>query len=116
MADEEKMRRQIEFIIEQQAQFAANLQKVDERVSKVEDLMGRLAVATTAGFKELTEKVSTVIDAQIRTEEKVSSLAENVTTLTKQVSDLAEAQMRTDHRLNVIIDIISEGRNGRSQN
>lgn len=109
MADEEKMRRQIEFIIEQQAQFAANLHKVDERVSKVEDLLGRLAVATTAGFKELTEKVSAVIDAQIRTEENVSSLA-------KQVSSLAEAQAHTDQRLNVIIDIISDGRNGRSQN
>jgi hypothetical protein len=115
MADEEKIRKQIEFIIEQQAQFAANLQKVDERVIKVEDLLGRLAAATTAGFQELIEKVSAVVNAQIRTEENVSSLAENVTSLAKQMIDLTEAQAHTDQRLNVIIDIISEGRNGRSQ-
>ena len=116
MDDEEKIKRQMEFIIEQQAQFAANMQKseerlskVEERVTKVEDLLGRLAVVTTAGFKELIEKVSAVIDAQIRTEESVSSLAE-------KMAKLAASQEHTDQRLNVIIDIIREERNGRSQN
>ena len=109
MADEEKIRKQMEFILEHQAQFAANLQKTDERVSKVEDQMGRLAVVTTAGFKELTDKVSAVIDAQIRTEETVSKLAE-------KMAELAESQEHTDQRLNAIIDIIREERNGRSQN
>ena len=109
MADEEKMQKQMQFIIEQQAQFAANMQKAEERISKVEDLLGRLAVATTAGFKELGEKVSAVIDAQIKTEEHVSSLA-------KRMNELAESQEHTDQRLNAIIDIIREGRNGGSQN
>ena len=113
---EKRFEKKIEFLLDQQAQFATNMQKVDERVSKVEDLMGRLAVATTAGFKELIEKVATVIDAQIRTEENVSSLAQSVSSLAERMNELAEAQAHTDQRLNVIIDIISEGRNGKSQN
>jgi hypothetical protein len=32
------------------------------------------------------------------------------------MNELAEAQAHTEQRLNVIIDIISEGRNGKSQN
>jgi uncharacterized coiled-coil protein SlyX len=39
------------------------ISKVEERVSIVEDLMGRLAAVTTAGFRELIEKVSAVVDA-----------------------------------------------------
>ena len=105
----EEFEKRMEFILEQQAQFAANMQKVEERVSKVEDLVGRLALATTAGFQELTGKVSAVVDAQIKLEEKVS-------TLTEKMTELAEAQAHTDQRLNVIIDIISEGRNGQSRN
>lgn len=120
---EKRFEKKMEFLVDQQAQFAANMQKMEERVSKVEehvsqirDLLTRLAVVTTAGFKELTEKVSVVVDAQIRTEGNVSSLAEKVGALTQRMTELAEAQAHTDQRLNVIIDIISEGRNGRSRN
>lgn len=116
MADEEKLQKRVEFIIEQQAQFAANQQRVEERVTKVEDLLGRLIVVTTAGFKELTEKVSVVIDAQIRTEENVSGLAEKVAGLARRMTELAVSQEHTDQRLNAMIDIIHEGRNGQSQN
>lgn len=35
--------------------------------------------------------------------------------LTEKVSELAEAQTHTDQRLNVLIDILNEGRNGKSQ-
>ncbi len=116
MADEEKTHKQIEFIIEQLAQFAANMQKAEERVTKVEDLLGRLAIVTTAGFKELIEKVSAVIDAQIRTEENVSTLSQSVSALAEKMAELAASQEHTDQRLNAIIDIIREERNGRSQN
>ncbi|MGB7924019.1 MAG: hypothetical protein WCF57_12300 [Pyrinomonadaceae bacterium] len=116
MADEDKIRKQMEFILEQQAQFGSDIQQLRETQAATESILGRLAAATAAGFKELTEKVSAVTDAQIRTEEHVSSLAESVKALAQRVSDLADSQAHTDQRLNVIIDIISEGRNGRSQN
>lgn len=119
----EEVEKRLGFILEQQAQFASNLQQLSEVQATTENLLGRLAAATTAGFKEMIEKVSAIIDARIRTEENVSGIAENVSSLARSVSsltvkmtELAEAQAHTDQRLNVIIDIISEGRNGKSQN
>jgi hypothetical protein len=109
MNNEEKIQKQIEFIIEQQAQFASDIQQLREAQATTENLLGRLAAVTTAGFKDLNEKVSILVDAQIRTEEKVSSLAEKMT-------EMAEAQTHTDQRLNVLIDVIGEMRNGKSQN
>lgn len=108
MADEDKIQKQMEFIIEQQAQFASDIQQLREVQATTENLLGRLTAVTTAGFKELGEKVSALVDAQIKTEERVS-------TLTEKMSALAEAQAHTDQRLNVIIDIISESRNGHSR-
>lgn len=169
---EKRFEQKMEFILDQQAQFASDIQQLRETQATTENLLGRLAAVTTAGFKEMNEKVSSVIDAQIRTEENVltltgnvsgiagnvssltghvssltghvssltedvssltgnvssltenvSSLAENVSSLTEKISaitermnELAEAQAHTDQRLNVIIDIISEDRNGRSRN
>ncbi|HEX8097754.1 MAG TPA: hypothetical protein VF507_06940 [Pyrinomonadaceae bacterium] len=108
MDNEDKVQKNMEFIVEQQAQFAANLQKVEERVTRVEDLVSRLAAVTSVGFKELGEKISALVDAQIRTEESVATVAE-------KMAQLTEAQAHTDQRLNVIIDIISEGRSGQAQ-
>ncbi len=105
---EEELNRKMEFVVEQQARLVVNQQKAEERMSGLESLVGRLAAATTAGFKELNEKVSALGDAQIRTEESVSTLADKVT-------ELAEAQAHTDRRLDALIDIIREGRNGKPQ-
>jgi predicted nuclease with TOPRIM domain len=116
MADEDKIQRQIEFIIEQQAQFATDIQQLRESQAANENLLGRLAVVTTSGFNELNEKFSVLVDAQIRTEDKVSTLSDNVSTLTEKMTELAEAQVHTDQRLSALIDIVSEMRNGKSQN
>ena len=117
---EKRFEQKMEFILDQQAQFASDIQQLRETQATTENFLGRLAAVTTAGFKELIEKVSAVVDAQIRTEENVSSLAsslgETISVLTKRMNELAEAQAHTDQRLNVIIDIISEDRNGRSRN
>jgi ABC-type transporter Mla subunit MlaD len=48
----------------------------------------------------LEEKMAALANAQIRTEEALTKLA--------------EAQAHTDRRLDALIDIISEGRNGKS--
>ena len=111
MTDEERQR-QMDFIIEQQAQFITSFQKADERMTRIEELVGRLAVVTTQGFKDFGEKVNALVNAQIKTEERVSTLAEKLTELT-------EAQAHTDERLSVLINVVeryfSEGRNGQSR-
>lgn len=100
MADEDKIQKQMEFIVEQQAQFAFD-------IGQLKDIVARLANSSLQRIEKLEDKVSALVDAQIKTESSVSTLAEKMVELT-------EAQSHTDQRLSVLIDIISEGRNGKS--
>jgi chromosome segregation ATPase len=56
--------------------------------------------STDERVNNLEEKMAALADAQLRTEESLAKLA--------------EAQAHTDRRLDALIDIISEGRDGKS--
>lgn len=100
MADEDKIQKQMEFIVEQQAQFASDL-------GQLKDIVARSANSSLQRMEKLEDKVSALVDAQIKTEGSVLTLPE-------KMAELTEAQPHTDQRLNMLIDIISEGRNGKS--
>ena len=119
MNNEDKFQRQMEFILNQQAQFAADIGQLKDLhnqqsqiVTRLNDVVTRLATVTLEGFKTIESKMAALVDAQIRTEENVSILSERMTTLT-------EAQAHTDDRLNALINVverhISEGHNGGPQ-
>jgi len=97
MTDEE-MRRTMESILQQQAQFTVDIQQVREVQEQQQQQIGRLAEAILA----VTGIVGRLGDAQERTERRFAALA--------------EAQVRTDERLNTFIGVveryISEHRNG----
>ncbi|HEX7314947.1 MAG TPA: hypothetical protein VF297_13550 [Pyrinomonadaceae bacterium] len=83
--DEEKMQRQMEFIVEQQAQFAAKIGQLEDGltrlvgvVERVVDTVARLAQVTTERFEETDRKIAALVDAQIQTEEAVRHLAATV--------------------------------------
>ncbi len=120
----EEYEKKIEFILEQQAQFATSIQEHNERFARNEELVGqigehmiqledivnRLAAATLAGFKDVNAKIDALIDshirlsdAQARTEETQKQLAasharlSDAQALTEEAHKrLAEAQTRTD--------------------
>jgi len=102
MTDEE-MRRTMQFILEQQTQFTADMLQMREEharfAAETRQNFGRLGEAVLA----ITGIVGRLGDAQERTERKVA--------------ELAEAQLRTDDRLNTFIGVveryISEHRNGK---
>jgi hypothetical protein len=98
MADEDKIQKQMEFIVEQQAQFASD-------IGQLKDIVARLANTSLQRIENLENKVSALVDAQIKTEGNLSTLA--------------EAQVHTDERLNAFISVveryISKDRNGDSQ-
>jgi hypothetical protein len=78
---EEERQRQIEFILTQQAQFAANIQAHDERMAQLEDVVGRLANATLRRFETTDEaiddtdrKISALVDSQMQTAESIRNL------------------------------------------
>ena len=90
----EEFERKMSFIVEQQAQFAADIQQMRELQAQTENVVGRLAYATLEGFKDVNTKIDSLVDSQIR---------------------LTEAQFDTDQNLKTLIAVVdryfSEGRN-----
>jgi hypothetical protein len=107
----EEMQKTMEFIFEQQAQFAVNIQRLQEeqlrerpRLTRLEDSFQLLV--------ELAEGSDTRMDA---TDNHLSTLAANMVKLEANMATLAESQAHSDARLSALIDIVREDRNGRSQ-
>ena len=92
----EEFERKMSFIVEQQAQFAADIQQMRELQAQTENVVGRLAHATLDGFRDVNAKIDSLVDSQIR---------------------LTEAQTLTDGNLRNLIAVVdryfSEGRNGK---
>ena len=120
--NDEEMQRRMEFIINQQAQLVVNQQKAEERMTRIEDgmtrmedAMLRLTTSTENIFIGTTEIMADLAAAQVRTEATVGDLGEKMVALTEAQTRLAESQAHTDQRLDALIDIIREWRNGKSQ-
>ena len=87
MSDEE-MNKKMEFIVEQQAQFAADIQVAREIQAQDAKLLRNLsdAVMMVVGL------VGSLTEAQGRTDDRLNMLA--------------QAQTRTEERLNVFLDVV----------
>ena len=70
----EEMQRAMEFIVNQQAQFAADIQKLQVSQAQTVEIVNRLAAVTVKGFEDTNAKINALIDSQIRTEESVRNL------------------------------------------
>jgi D-serine deaminase-like pyridoxal phosphate-dependent protein len=80
------------------------MKKTEERLDRLERIARLLVRAGLRARRELRQqddKITIMIDAQIKNEERFA--------------ELAEAQKHTDRRLDALIDIIKEGRNGKSR-
>jgi uncharacterized coiled-coil protein SlyX len=65
----EEIEKTMQFILEQQAQFAANQQQINERVSRLETNMAEMARAQT----HMNEVVAVMADTHKHTEEKLDA-------------------------------------------
>ena len=92
----EEFERKMAFIVEQQAQFAADIHQMRELQAETENVVARLAHATLEGFRDVNTKIDSLVDSQIR---------------------LTESQTHTDQNLRNLIAVVdrcfSEGRNGK---
>jgi len=102
MSNEEFERRMV-FIVEQQAQFAADIQQLREiqgqfqaNQAQTENVVARLAHVTLEGFKDVNAKIDALVDSQIK---------------------LTDAQSHTDESLRKLIGVVDryfqDDRNGR---
>lgn len=113
----EEMQKTMQFILEQQAQFTANQQQAEERVSRLETNMAEMS----REVRELTRS----------TGERASRLEANVTDMSLAMSEMARTQAHmnevvavmvethrhTEEKLDAFIGVleryISEGMNGK---
>ncbi len=108
MTDEE-MRRTMEFILEQQAQFAASIQRLEEERTRDQPRLKRLEESF-----QLLVQLAEATDARLDSlETKTTTLETNDGILEIRMAALAEAQAHADERLSALIDIVREGRNGK---
>jgi hypothetical protein len=71
-----------------------------DRLERIVKLMIKAGLRARRQTREQDQKIGIMIDAQIRNEERFAKLT--------------ESQTHTDQRLDSLIDIIREGRNGKS--
>jgi septal ring factor EnvC (AmiA/AmiB activator) len=77
----EEIERKMAFIVEQQAQFASDIQRLEESqartdqvVAQTGEIVARLANVTHVGFNDVNAKINALVDSQMRTDETVRNL------------------------------------------
>lgn len=118
----EDMQRTMEFIVGQQAQFAANIQRLQEerirdspRITRLEEsfqLLVRLAENSDLRMDRLESTTSVLESTTIALASTTTALESTTTALASNMAALAAAQAHADERLTALIDIVREGRNG----
>ena len=87
------------------------MKKTEERLDRLEriaQLLVRAGLRARREMRQQDDKITIMIDAQIKNEERFAKLAQAQT-------ELVESQTHTDRRLDALIDIVKEGRNGKSR-
>jgi chromosome segregation ATPase len=97
----DEIQRTMEFILEQQAQFASNLQRLHEERNRDE---GRV--------RRLEESFQLLVQLAQGADTRLDQIESNMNALGSNMAALAEAQTHTDERLSALIDIVRNGRNG----
>lgn len=77
-----------------------------DRLERIARLIVKAGLRERRRMREMDDKIGILVDMQIKNEERFALLAEAQT-------ELAESQSHTDRRLDALIDIIREGRNGK---
>ena len=114
-----------EFILQQQARFAADIQRsreaqtqtdlvlthIGEVLGQTGEIVGRLANVTHEGFTDVNAKINALVDSQIdlseaqsRTDEKINALVDSQIQTDVKFKALADSQMRTDEKINALVN------------
>ncbi|HLN99645.1 MAG TPA: hypothetical protein VK208_14390 [Pyrinomonadaceae bacterium] len=86
------------------------MKKTDDRLDRLERIARLLVRAGLRARRELRQqddKITIMMDAQIKNEERFAKLAQAQT-------ELAESQAHNERRLDALLDLVKESRNGKS--
>src|SRR5687767_5721144 len=105
MSNGDKIQKQMEFIVDQQAQFASD-------IGQLREIVARLANASLNRIENLEEKSSALVDAQIKSKGKTSALVDAQIKSDGKISALVDAQIRSDGKISALVDaqIKSDGK------
>jgi hypothetical protein len=92
MMTNEEIEKTMRFILEQQAQFVVDIQKLQESQAQTEQIVNRLAAVTVKGFEETNTKINALIDSHTR--------------LLDSHLRLTESQVKTDETLRNLIAVV----------
>ena len=79
-----------------------------DRLERIAKLLVRAGLRARKEMRQQDDKITIMIDAQIKNEERFAKLAQAQT-------ELSEALAHTDRRLEALIEIVKEGRNGKTR-
>ncbi len=105
-----EIQKTMEFILEQQAQFGVNIQRLQEEQLRDKPRLARLEDS----FRLLVELAQTTDSRLDATDSRVNTLESNMIKLEANMAVLAASQAHSDARLSALIDIVREDRNGRT--
>jgi len=97
----------MDFIVEQQSQFFVNQQKGEERTSRLEHILKLMIGAGRRTRRRLREMDE-------RFEQRFGKLTDALTTLAETQTRTEASITHTNAKLDALVDIVRQSRNGRS--
>jgi hypothetical protein len=102
----EEMNKKMDFIVEHQAKFPAEMEMMREKQAADAKLFEQQHRRLSDGLLSVIDILGGLTRVQARTEERVNSLAEAQARNEESIKRLTEAGARTDERLNNLINIV----------
>jgi hypothetical protein len=93
----EEIERNIAFIVEHQAKFYSDIERINETLARHNEAI--------AGLIRISQSL---LDHQTAMESRQKAADAQMTELRTEMKDLARAQKGTDQRLNVLIDVVEK--------
>ena len=90
----EEFDRRAGFIVEQQAQFATDIQQLREAQAQTDQLVNRLAAVTLEGFKDVNAKLDALVDSQVRLADAQAALSEDSKDKSAKIDALVDSHLR----------------------
>jgi hypothetical protein len=85
-----------------------------ERLDRLERIMKLVVRAGLRERRDTRDRINALLDAHIKTEDAMARMVEAQRNMADAQKNMADVQAHTDERLDALIDIVREGRNGKA--